>query len=96
MDDLDVIRLAVIDNITRERIARARMEVKENFGDGGGDAASGLPGPSSGFPLVRGGAVLREKRLSHGDSPNTGKQDFHGCWLISRRNLCLRKEGWNR
>ena len=54
MDDLDVIRLAVIDNITRERIARARMEVKENFGDGGGDAASGLPGPSTGFPLVRG------------------------------------------
>jgi len=34
MDDLDVIRLAVIDNITGERIARARMEVKENFGDG--------------------------------------------------------------
>jgi len=77
MDDLDVIRLAVIDNITRERIARARMEVKENFGDGGGDAASGLPGPSTGFPLVR-GAVLREKHLSHGEGPNTGKQDFMG------------------
>src|SRR5258708_2022360 len=28
MDDLDVIRLAVIDNIARERIARARMESK--------------------------------------------------------------------
>jgi len=34
MDDLDVIRLAVIDNITEERIALARMEVKENFGEG--------------------------------------------------------------
>jgi hypothetical protein len=34
MDDLDVIRLAVIDNIAKERIARARMEVKENFGEG--------------------------------------------------------------
>ncbi len=28
MDDLDVIRLAVADNITRERIARAGMKVK--------------------------------------------------------------------
>jgi hypothetical protein len=34
MDDLEVIRLAVIDNIPKERIARARMEVKRNFGGG--------------------------------------------------------------
>ena len=32
MDDLDVIRLAVVDIIPKERIARARMEVKEKFG----------------------------------------------------------------
>jgi hypothetical protein len=31
MDDLDVIRLAVVDIIPRERIARARMDVKEKF-----------------------------------------------------------------
>ena len=60
MDDLDVIRLAVIDNITKERIARARMEVKENFGDGGGGAASGRSGPSTGFPLARGSSFAGE------------------------------------
>ena len=54
MDDLEVIRLVAMENITRGRIARARMEVKENFGDKGGGAASGLPGPSTGFLLVRG------------------------------------------
>jgi hypothetical protein len=32
MDDLDVIRLAVVDNITRKSIARAGMEVKRKFG----------------------------------------------------------------
>ncbi len=32
MDDLDVIRLAVVDNITKERIARAGMKVKGKFG----------------------------------------------------------------
>ncbi len=31
MDDLDVIRLAVVDNITRERIARAGSKVKGKF-----------------------------------------------------------------
>jgi len=31
MDDLDVIRLAVVDIIPRERIARGRTEVKEKF-----------------------------------------------------------------
>jgi hypothetical protein len=34
MDDLDVIRLAVVDIIPRERIARARTEVKGKFGGG--------------------------------------------------------------
>jgi hypothetical protein len=34
MDDLDVIRLAVVDNITRKRIARAGIEVKGKFGKG--------------------------------------------------------------
>jgi glutamate formiminotransferase len=34
MDDLDVIRLVAMDNITKDRIARARKEVKENFGEG--------------------------------------------------------------
>ena len=32
MDDLDVIRLAVVDNITKGRIARAGMKVKGKFG----------------------------------------------------------------
>jgi hypothetical protein len=41
MDDLDVIRLVAVDNITKRRIARARMEVKENLGGGGGGAAGG-------------------------------------------------------
>ena len=34
MDDLEVIRLAVVDNITRETIARAGMKVKGKFGKG--------------------------------------------------------------
>jgi hypothetical protein len=34
MDDLDVIRLVAVDNITKRRIARAKMEVKENLGGG--------------------------------------------------------------
>jgi len=38
MDDLDVIRLAVVDNIARKRIARDGTEVKGNFGEGGGSA----------------------------------------------------------
>jgi hypothetical protein len=37
MDDLDVIRLAVINIIQRERIARARMDVKGKFGKVGGN-----------------------------------------------------------
>ena len=36
MDDLDVIRLAVVDIIPRERIARAGMDVKGKFRGGGG------------------------------------------------------------
>ncbi len=32
MDDLDVIRLAVVDIIPRERIARGQTEVKGKFG----------------------------------------------------------------
>ncbi len=82
MDDLAVIRLIAMDNITRGRIARARMEVKENFGDRGGGAASGLPGPSTGFLLVREISFAGETpvpwNLSHGKGPNTGKQDFMG------------------
>ncbi len=31
MDDLDVIRLAVVDNITKGRIARAGVKVKGKF-----------------------------------------------------------------
>ncbi len=33
MDDLGVIRLVAMDNIMKGRIARARMEVKENLGE---------------------------------------------------------------
>ena len=77
MDDLDVIRLAVIDNITRERIARARMEVKENFGDGGGGVASGLPGPSIGFPLVRGSSFAGETPVPWKECEHW-QQDFMG------------------
>jgi hypothetical protein len=36
MDDLDVIRLAVVDIIPRERIARARVDVKGKFARGSG------------------------------------------------------------
>ena len=35
MDDLEVIRLAVVDIISRKRIARRRMNVKGKFGEGG-------------------------------------------------------------
>jgi len=45
MDDLEVIRLAAIENIAKERVARASVEVKENFGKGGEGAARGLPDP---------------------------------------------------
>jgi hypothetical protein len=38
MDDLDVIRLAVVDIIPRERIARAALDVKGKFGGGRGCA----------------------------------------------------------
>jgi hypothetical protein len=34
MDDLDVIRLVVVDIIPRKRIARGRTEVKEKFSKG--------------------------------------------------------------
>ena len=34
MDDLNVIRLVAMDNIAKGRIARARMEVKENLREG--------------------------------------------------------------
>jgi len=34
MDDLDVIRLGVADNITRHRIARTGMKAKRKFGRG--------------------------------------------------------------
>ena len=53
MDDLDVIRLAVVDNITRERIARDGTEVKGNFGEAGGSAQNGLPDPTTRFTPVR-------------------------------------------
>jgi len=92
MDDLAVIRLVAMDNITRGRIARARMEVKENFGDRGG---GGLPGPSTGFLLVRGISFAGETPVPWKRSENW-QAGFHGCLLISRRNLCLRKEDWNR
>jgi hypothetical protein len=59
MDDLDVIRLAVIDNIAKGRIARAKVEVKEIFGGGGGGAGSGLPEPSSGLSFVPGERFYR-------------------------------------
>jgi hypothetical protein len=53
MDDLDVIRLAVVDNITWERIARAGMEVKGNFGEAGGSVQNGLPDPTTRFTPVQ-------------------------------------------
>jgi hypothetical protein len=53
MDDLDVIRLAVVDNIARKRIAREGMEVKGNFGEAGESAQNGLPAPTRGFTPVR-------------------------------------------
>jgi hypothetical protein len=50
MDDLDVIRLAVVDNITRKSIARAGMEVKGKFVKGWREGQRGLPDPSAGSP----------------------------------------------
>ena len=41
MDDLDVIRLAVVDIIPRERIARARRDVKQKFRGGQGRVSLG-------------------------------------------------------
>ena len=60
MDDLDVIRLVAMDNIAKGRIARARMEVKENLREGGGGAAGGLSDPSTGFSLVQESSLLEE------------------------------------
>ena len=51
MDDLDVIRLAVVDNITRERIARAGMKVKGKVWKGVVEVSrERVPDPSTGFP----------------------------------------------
>jgi len=63
MDDLDVIRLVAMDNIARGRIARARMEVKENLGEGGGGAAGGLSDPATGFSLVQESSFFEESRV---------------------------------
>jgi len=95
MDDLNVIRLMAMDNIAKGRIARARMEVKENLGEGGGGAAGGLSDPSTGFSLVQESSSWKN-HLSSGKNPHTGKVAFHVCWLIVRRKLCLRKEDWSR
>jgi hypothetical protein len=63
MDDLDVIRLVAMDNISKRSITREKGEVKENFRNGGGGAASGLPGLATGFSLVQGNS-FPEKHLS--------------------------------
>jgi len=64
MDDLDVIRLAVVDNIARKRIAREGIEVKGNFGEAGGSAQTDHLPPLEALPPSE-GTVLREKHLSH-------------------------------
>jgi hypothetical protein len=53
MDDLEVIRLAVVDNIARKRIARDGMKVKGNFGEVGRSAQNALPDPAPEFTPVR-------------------------------------------
>ena len=79
MDDLEVIRLVAMDNIAKGRIARARMEVKENlgrrWGEGGGGAAGGLSDPSTGFSLVQDSSSL--------ESPVQWKEPAHGQSSIS-------------
>jgi hypothetical protein len=95
MDDLDVIRLAVIDNIAEGRIARARVEVKENFGGGRGDALSGLPDPSTAFSFVRGSGFTGETPVPSKESGHWQVR-FHVRRLTRWRNLRLRKEDWNR
>jgi hypothetical protein len=71
MDDLDVIRLAVVDNIARKRIARDGMEVKGNFGDAGESAQNGLLNPLQALPPSE-STVLREKHLSHWRNAEAG------------------------
>ena len=70
MDDLEVIRLAAIENIAKERVARASVEVKENFGKGGEGAARGLPDPIYRDFLSPGGSLpaMRQTLLA-GSSP---------------------------
>src|SRR5713101_7868052 len=72
MGDLGVIRLVAMDNIMKGRIGRARMEVKENLGEGGGAAAGGLSDPSTGFSLVQESSSLESavqwKKPAHGQS----------------------------
>ena len=65
MDDLDVIRLAVVDNITKGRIARAGMKVKGKFGKGWRKCLKRVPDPSTGFPLVHlyGGCLKNRLKL---------------------------------
>ena len=66
MDDLDVIRLAVVDNITRERIARAGMKVKGKVWKGVVEVSrERVPDPSTGFPLVHpyGGCLKNRLKL---------------------------------
>jgi hypothetical protein len=77
MDDLDVIRFAVVDNITRERIARAGMEVKGNFGDAGGSAQTDYLPPLEALPPSE-STVFREKHLSRWRNAETEDSAYFG------------------
>jgi hypothetical protein len=53
MDDLDVIRLVAMDNISRERIARGGEESEAKVLElGGGLGRKPPPDPPTGFPPV--------------------------------------------
>jgi hypothetical protein len=61
MDDLDVIRLAVMENISRERIARGRKESEgESLERGGGYVKACPPDLPTGFPPVPGDSFSGE------------------------------------
>jgi hypothetical protein len=64
MDDLDVIRFAVVDNITRERIARDGIEVKGNLGMPAEAPKTDYLPPLEALPPSE-STVFQEKHLSH-------------------------------
>ena len=64
MDDLEVIRLAVVDNIARKRIARDGMKVKRNFGKLEEVPKMHYLTPLEALPPSE-STVFREKHLSH-------------------------------